>query len=142
MSLASIKRNAHNALAAGMALWLSGVVFLFCCGEMTAASMSAESCPLAKISAHCDKEKNADGSESVTKQRNQNTVDCCAFMAAFFDRTRTVEIHKQLLAAAPSLGLESPRPIAGPANFAPATWYRSVTLPKNDTFLKNLAFRI
>jgi len=142
MNVKQLRIITHKAFAGFMALWLSGVVFLFCCEEINGRSMEADSCPLAKMSAHCDKANKAEGSEVVANQTDQQAIECCGFIAIFFDKTRMVESNQQPSAAAPAFVIAQPRLISGPTAFPPAKSYRSTALLRNNTFLKNRTFRI
>jgi hypothetical protein len=134
-----IKRVAHKAFAGLMALWLSGFVFLIACH---AQSDDANVCPLMKLGAHCDLAEQAKNAEKVTHQTNDDGLDCCAFIPAFFDKTRTNEGHQQIATNAPAVVAEQPRPVSFRTNFAPFPSYVSTSLLRNDTFLKNRTFRI
>jgi len=141
MSFARLRKITHKTLSAYLAVWLSGVVFLFCCDEINGES-KADSCPLAKMSAHCDKAEKDKASQVIASQTTEQGMDCCAFIPVLFDKTRTVERNQQPSAAAPSLVVEVPRLVLIPSDFAPAKAYRSIALLRNDTFLKNRTFRI
>lgn len=54
-----------------MAIRLSGVVFLFCCQEINGKAMEGDSCPLAKLSAHCDKAEKNKTSRFTTNQTDE-----------------------------------------------------------------------
>ena len=141
MSFTRLRKITHKTLSACMAVWLSGVVLLFCCDEINGRSMKAD-CPLAKMSAHCDKGEKDKASQVIASQTAEQGMECCAFIPVLFDKTRTVESGQQPSAAAPALVVEVPRLVSIQANFAPASSYRSTALLRNNTFLKNRTFRI
>jgi hypothetical protein len=134
---------AHKGLAGFLALWLSGVVFILCCHLQNEYVAKRDSCPLVKLGAHCDKgQEKAKQPEIITRQNDDQEMDCCAFIPAFFDKTRTNDNYQQVAAAAPtaisapSIVLITRQVIAAPRV------YNSPPLLKNDTFLKNRTFRI
>lgn len=141
MTFARIKRISHKSFAAFMALWMSGAVLLICTVQMPSQSAD-DFCPLMKLGAHCDKAKQNKDAQSLTTQTDEQGIDCCAFIPAFFDKTRTVDSNQQVAADVPATAVEKPRPVAVTVNFQPAFDYRSTVLLKNNTFLKNRTFRI
>ena len=123
-----------------MAVWLSGVVLLLCC-HMQAAE-SADFCPLAKLGGHCDKARQARDAEKLTQPSNEDGVDCCAFIPAFFDKTRTFE-GRQLIAFSSASSIEIEQARAAVAVIPKTSCsHISTVLPKNDTFLRNQSFRL
>ncbi len=122
-----------------MAIWLSGVLFLLCCHQAVDAM---ESCPLARLGVHCDKTEKEKDSEKVEKQSSGQGMDCCAFIPAFFDKTRTIDSNQQVAVNAPTTTVIKLRLMTTQTNFAPAYRYLSAVLLKNNTFLINRTFRI
>ena len=118
---------------------MSGFVFLLCCH---AKKTEAATCPLMRLGARCDKAQKAKDAERIEKQSKDEGIDCCAFIPAFFDKTRTLDAHDQIAVAAPLAKLVGPRVTDRFSNFAPQHTYPSAVLPGNDTFLKNKAFRL
>ncbi len=138
----NFRKNLHRTLTGFMAIWLSGVVFLLCCHVQNVNAAEMGSCPLAKLGIHCDKaEKNKD-SEKVSNQSNEQGMDCCGFIPAFFDKTRTIDNNQQTAVIVPTAIVVRPRLVKAQTNFYPAYPYLSTVLIKNDTFLKNRTFRI
>lgn len=133
---------AHKGLAGFMALWLSGIVFILCCHLQNGYAAERDSCPLVKLGAHCEKGEKAKQPEIITPQSNDQGMDCCAFIPAFFDKTRTNDSHQQLAAATPAV-IQTPSIIGiTRPSYAPRRIYHSPPILKNDTFLKNRTFRI
>src|SRR4030095_5374964 len=90
------RKNSRKAIAAFMSIWLSCIVFLFCC-EALAKTSEKEFCPLAKLSPeHCDKGKSDKNLTLVSDERPQ-TLNCCGFLPAVFDKTRKIERHVSVL---------------------------------------------
>ena len=125
-------------LAALMAVWLSGFVFLLICGR---GPDTLEMCPLAKAGIHCDKAEKQRNAEKVEKQTSDQGVDCCAFIPAFFDKTRTLESH-QIAAPALSSFVLQPVAVIVRADFIPAFQPRSFVPLRNNSFLINRSFRL
>lgn len=142
MSSTRLRKITHKTLSACMAVWLSGIVLLFCCDEINGRSMKADSCPLAKMSELCDPDQKDKPAQVIANPTSKQGMQCCPFIPVLFDKTRTVENSQQPLAAAPALVVLVPRLVPVQANFAPARSYRSTALLRNNTFLKNRTFRI
>lgn len=125
-------------MAAFMAVWLSGFVFLLICGR---GPDTVELCPLARAGIHCDKAEKQRNAEKVEKQTSDQGVDCCAFIPAFFDKTRTVESHHL---APPVLSSQVSQPVAVPvrADFVPVFQPPLFVPSRNNTFLINRSFRL
>src|SRR5438045_2855321 len=100
MNCRRLETFTRRSLAGFMALWLSGVVFLFLCHAQAATAM--ETCPLVKLGAHCDKADKEKDAKKVTKQTNETGMDCCAFIPTLFDKTRTSDSNQQVEIAAPT----------------------------------------
>lgn len=130
-------------LCAGLlALWLSGVVLLFCCGAMEAKAAEIESCPLAK-KGHCAKSTNDQTTFWIeNSQEGSPAIDCCAFLPQLFNKVRKAESRQQI-AQIPAK-LEINLLLVVPTDFKPSTFfnYRPRLFNRGDTYLKNRVFRI
>lgn len=142
MTFNQLKRITHKTFAGFMAIWLSGVVFLVVCNLQMANASGGDHCPLVKLGAHCDKVDKNKNSHVVTDRTNENGMDCCAFIPALFDKSRTIDSNQQVAAVAPIAIVERPKQIAVQPLFTRNCSYHSTILPKGDTFLKNRTFRI
>lgn len=93
------KRNIlQRSLAGFMAVWLSGVVFLFCCPQVKAAAEEADSCPLIKMGSHCDKAAGQNSSNNSIERTTTPCFECCAFLPLVFDKSRKIDtVQKQVL---------------------------------------------
>lgn len=130
-----------------LAVWLSGVVFLFCCGMPNAQAAEAESCPLAKMG-RCDKsvsDKPSTDENALrleTFQSDKSALDCCGFLPQVFDKARKAEPVQQIAAAAEKQSIEPPTfafvKIKSNAFFK----YRPRPLNRSGTYLRNRVFRI
>ena len=89
-SAKQIKKYLHRSLAGVMAVWLSGVVFLLCCQTTAAAMPDGDSCPMAKMSSHCDKMKQQNADSAVFEAPPVNCLNC-GFLPVVFDKTRKIE---------------------------------------------------
>ncbi|MDQ3801465.1 MAG: hypothetical protein M3384_18745 [Acidobacteriota bacterium] len=132
-----------------LVVWLSGLVLLFCCGNMEAraAETEADSCPLAKMS-HCDKQQAAsdgeDNPDFAGFQKQSQAADCCGFLPAVFDKARKIEKNPQiaLTATAATEKILAPKfSFVVRAAESPKI-YRSVVRNRGSTYLKNCVFRI
>jgi hypothetical protein len=140
-SARSVAKYSHPVLAGFMAIWLSGLVVLLACHTPTVHAMA--DCPLAKFGVKCDKvDKNKD-LQVITNENGNPGFDCCAFIPAFFEKSRSFYGKQQYSAAAASstiVVLRGRAPVA--SRFAVVVSASHVVLPKNDTYLKNRTFRI
>lgn len=131
-----------------LAVWMSGIVFLLCCGAMQAKSgAEIESCPLAK-SEHCGKSKsgnpNLDESDPQIKAvfSESASFDCCGFLPYVFNKIKKSENIQQIVAVKSRVVIDPPSFISiknEPENFFS---YCSRPLNKSGTYLKNRIFRI
>lgn len=131
-----------------LAVWMSNIVFLFCCETPKAQATEVESCPLAK-KGHCHKSASGTSSKDENAlqlesfQNNDSAFDCYRFLPRFFDKVRKVEKGEQIIVAANtkpevkslSLAFIKNRPIAF-SNYHPRP------LSGSGTYLKNRVFRI
>lgn len=134
-----IMKYLHTSLAGVMAVWLSGVVFLFCCHPVAASPV--DSCPMAKMSAHCDKAKKQNNASHFI---GPSPVDCiqCGYLPVVFDKARKVDqVHKQVTPAAERIAVHfDPLVFVVPAVKASAIYTRVPT--RERIFIKNCVFRI
>ena len=137
-----MSKFAYRGLVGFMSLWLSGIVFILCCHLQNGYLAERDSCPLVKLGAHCNKGEKAKEPEIITRQSDDQGMDCCAFIPAFFDKTRTNDNHQQVAAAAPAVIQTPPIIVITRHNYAPPRAHHSPPILKNDTFLKNRTFRI
>jgi hypothetical protein len=133
-----------------LVFWLSGIVLLFCCGNMEArAAEAADSCPLAKMS-HCNRQQqqaSPDGEDNpdfAVFQKQSRAFDCCGFLPKVFDKARKLEKNPQvaLTAAATTEKISAPKfSFAVYAAEAPRI-YQPAVRNRGSTYLKNCVFRI
>lgn len=125
-----------------LAVWLSGVVFLLCCGMPKAQAAEIESCPLAK-KGHCAK---SSGDENALRfeifQNADSSFDCCGFLPQVFDKVRKAE-RTQVISElpvklkVPALSFDFIKTQA-----ADSPYYRPRPINRSGTYLKNRVFRI
>ncbi len=137
-----LQQNTKRVIASLLAVWLSGVVFLFCCETSQAKTLEAESCPLAKVS-HCNK-KPADTNalELVSLKTENQTFDCCRFPAQVFDKARKIETNQQTAEVATTIKVPSLKVLFVKTNFKRPKVYQSFVRSRGSTFLRNRVFRI
>ena len=94
----TFRKYVRMSLSGLLAVWLTGVVFLFCCGKIGAmpdADMGmSNDCPMS----HTENT----GVPFAASSSNDH-VDCCGFLPAVFDKTRKVERDQQQVATASGL---------------------------------------
>lgn len=143
----------QRIISGTLVIWLSGVVLLFCCGNMEARAAAAvaddaHSCPLAKTS-RCDKQQAAsDGGEDdqdfARFQKQSRAFDCCGFLPKVFDKARKIEKNPQiaLTATAATEKILAPKfSFVVRAAESPKI-YRAIVRNRGSTYLKNCVFRI
>ena len=141
MSLKKTKHIAHRFFAGFMAVWLSGVVFLLCCERINGAPDSVEFCPLAKKSAHCDKAAKVDPA-NPTVSTGFNSVGCCDFLPAIFDKVRKIERAQKQIAITPEVVTPAANEFAAVDHTPIFTAYRSRNEAHQKLFIQNCMFRI
>jgi len=148
MRIYSQNSNTKRILAGLLAVWMSGVVFLFCCGGVqNAQAATSESCPLARMG-HCDKSAAAESlkDENTLKFENfQNdnlAVDCCGFFPIIFNKERNVEKSTQIAEIPAKLKIEAPAPVFIKVKPTVPVIYNPPLLTQSGTYLRNRVFRI
>ncbi len=131
----------QKIMSASLAVWLSGVVLLFCCGTMEAQTAEMEFCPLAKAEKHCNKTK-ADDNQTSFSGESGSSFDCCNFLPAIFDKVRKIEKTERVALIADKIKVESPRFLPVKNNFERAENYRKSSFYQEKIFIKNCVFRI
>lgn len=124
-----------------MAAWLSGLVFLICCHVQPVST--ADSCPLKKLGAHCDQSEKEKDFAKLSPDETQPGIDCCAFIPAFFDKTRNFDGGVQVVFASPATAANEIA--AAPVRTESRTssdLYCSPILSTKRTFLLNRTLRI
>ncbi|MEJ7623835.1 MAG: hypothetical protein WKF34_07560 [Pyrinomonadaceae bacterium] len=138
----TLKNYIRVSLAGFMSVWLTGVVFLLCCERMNAAMSEADSCPLAKMSAHCDKIEKANTAPVLVAGIPSDQVDCCGFLTAVFDKNRKLERDQKQTAPTSQLvavQFDPPKTLDHTPRLAAV--YSHVSYQK-DLSIKNCVFRI
>ena len=136
-----IRNISRKGLAAFLAVWLSGIVFVFCC-DMSAEAATTDSCPLAKAASnHCDKSKNKKNFQLVSTDRTCS-LSGCALIPAVFDKTRKVELEVHAVQPVDQPAV-SPRTfkLISRSHDNPAL-YTSLHLVQDKIFIKHRVFRI
>jgi hypothetical protein len=136
------QRNIKQTVAGSLIIWLSGIVFLFCCEMPKAQASNVESCPLAKTN-HCSKQsdvKTVSGFASL--QTNQQSFDCCKFLPLVFDKARKIEKIQKAETAQTFIKVFQPLFSAVNRQFHAPQNFHSVVINQENIHLKNCVFRI
>jgi len=142
--MTQFRKNSRKALAAFMSVWLSGIIFLFCC-DMSAKAAEKEFCPLAKANPdHCNKAKdNRDNKDSrLASDDGSRGLSCCGFIPAVFDKTRKIErdVHATQPADKPETSPQTLSPLR--QNFDTPAFYTSYRPIQDRIFIRHHVFRI
>ena len=91
------RKYCRKTLAGFMSVWLSGIALLLFC-QTPAQAKGSDFCPLAKASkakSHCNHSTSRNSKSDLFTQRAPESVDCCAFIPAIFDKNRKKDRHPQ-----------------------------------------------
>ncbi len=142
MKANSLQQNTKRVIAGLLAVWLSGVVFLFCCETSEAKTSEAESCPLKKTS-HCNKQStNETISQFASFATENHTIDCCRFPSQVFDKARKLETNQHSAEVAATVKISLPEFSFLKTNSPPLHTYQSIIHNRGGTYLRNRVFRI
>jgi len=137
-----LQQNTKRVIASLLAIWLSGVVFLFCCETSKAKASETESCPLSKTS-HCNKKLTGKTvSQLASLQTENQTIDCCRFPSQVFDKARKLETNQQPAEVSSIIKPPTPKFFFVERKFSSPKVYRSLILNLGSAHLKNCVFRI
>jgi len=137
-----LQQNTKRVVAGLLAVWLSGVVFLFCYEPSKAKVLETESCPLSKTS-HCNKKSPEETvSQLALLQAENQAIDCCRFPSQVFDKARKLETNQQLTEVLSIVKTPAPKFFFVEQKFSSPKVYYSLTLNRGCARLKNCVFRI
>src|SRR5687767_8734721 len=104
------QQKSRKIISSLLVVWLSGFVFLFCCGAMETRA-NEEFCPLAKAKSHCNKSEKSktDDSAILLEQSDNKKYDCCGFLPAVFDKARKIEKNLQAANVTSKVKVERPQ---------------------------------
>ncbi|MGH9819290.1 MAG: hypothetical protein ACRD43_03900 [Pyrinomonadaceae bacterium] len=94
-----LKQYVRISFAGFLAVWLSGVVFLFCCEKINARTSESDFCPLAGMSDDCPMAKPQNANAAVIETTEDECNECCDFLPVVFDKSRKVDQNQKALAA-------------------------------------------
>ena len=134
------QKKMQKTMSGLLAVWLSGFVFLLCCG-MTKSPANAEFCPLTKAGNHCDKAKTKTNSPTFSIQSDLK-FDCCGFLPSVFDKVRKLEKTWQTAQTPDKLKIDLPRFSFAESDFQIAEIYHPPDFNPQKIFIKNCVFRI
>lgn len=136
-----LQQNIKRTVAGLLAVWMSGVIVLFCC-EMPSANATGnevESCPLAK-KGDCSKTFVEDAGHFFGQQ--PLSLDCCGFPAKIFDKVRKLEDAPQSATVTGKTEIVAPKFSAFEKTFRTSKYNRSLIRNHDDIYLRNRVFRI
>jgi hypothetical protein len=137
-----LQQNTKRVVAGLLVVWLSGVVFLFCCETSEANVSEAESCPLKKAS-HCNKKSTDETTSQIALLAAENhTIDCCRFPAQVFDKARKFETNQQKAKVSAIVKISPPEFATFKIKPHSTSFHQSVIRDRGSTFLRNCVFRI
>lgn len=135
-----LRKYARVSLAGFMSVWLSGIVFLFCCHGVS-ASPAAETCPMAKMSSHCDNAKKQNADSYIVEPSPADCIEC-GYLPVVFEKTRKLEqVQKQAARIEKAVAVQLRQPETEDLTEMPRTVFTRVSFPKK-IFIKNCVFRI
>ncbi len=135
------QQRTRKVMSGLLAAWMSGFVFLFCCGPLEAQAKAEEFCPLAKAKSHCDK-SNEKTDAPVFSGDSNSKFECCGFLPAVFDKVRKLEKNQQTAYVAEKIKIEKPEVSFVRKDFENVNFYRPPPLYEEKIFIKNCIFRI
>jgi len=140
MKASFTQHNTKRVIAGLLAIWLSGVVVLFCCEmpSVNAANDEIESCPLAK-KGDCSKSSVSDSGEFFGQI--PFSFDCCSVPAKIFDKVRTFENSKSL-ATVESVKVPASQFFLFEKTFRASEFHRSFVRHSGSIYLRNRVLRI
>jgi hypothetical protein len=132
----------QRIISSVLVIWLSGIVLLFCCGNMETQAAGTDSCPLAKTS-HCDKQSGGENNLDFARfQKESQAFDCCGFLPKVFDKARKIEKIPQVATAAASAEISAPKFSFVVESIKSPKIYQPLVHNRGSTYLKNCVFRI
>jgi hypothetical protein len=137
---AKLRKSTKLSIAAFMALWLSGFLFLFC--PQMPAMTAKEFCPLGKGKSHCDKAKAENDSPLVSRESGSYSFDCCGFLPAVFDKSRKIEKNQKTVYPVAKIKVDLPKFAFAENDSAVSISYQPPVFHQNKIFIKNCVFRI
>jgi len=135
-----IRSVIHRSFTAFLAVWLSGVVLLFCCGQLNARASEGDHCPLAKMAGHCSKAEQ----QTAAPVAVEGSPECfdCAFLPVLFDKARKLESPQKHFAA-PVVAATLVEPPIRVAAIAPVpSIYETRLADSRRIFIRNRVLRI
>jgi hypothetical protein len=134
------QQNTQEIISSLLVVWLSGFVFLFCCGT-TEIEAKDNFCPLSKAKKHCDKSETGSSSDSLRQASNED-FDCCGFLPAVFDKARKIEKNPATANLSGEIKIESVKFSSVKIENAVAEIYQPPIFYKEKTFIKNCVLLI
>lgn len=136
------QQNTKRIVAGMLAVWLSGVMFLFCCEATKSKVSGTESCPLAQSHLCHKQQKSENASQLASFQTEYQTANCCRFPSQVFDKARKLETNHQPAEVTTIVKIPAPKLFPVKREFSRPKIYRSLVLNRGSTRLVNCVFRI
>ncbi len=137
-----LQQNTKRIIAGLLTVWLSGVVFLFCCETSKANASETESCPLSKTN-HCNKKStNETVSLTISFQAENHTIDCCRFSSQVFDKARKLETNQPTAEVSSIVKTPAAKFFFVERKFSSPKVYHPLILNRGSAYLENCVFRI
>ena len=131
----TIKEYARRPLAAFMAIWLSGFVFLLCCDMANGAP------PEAPVMSHCHKAKQ-EQIISTSASVSDTSIDCCSILPAVFDKSRRVERTESVAATSAEASSKSLPPAVVSIVSVASSFYSPPLPDLHKSYIRNRVLRI
>jgi hypothetical protein len=135
-----MRKFAHKGVTGFLALWLSGIVFLLCCGTLNARA-EADHCPLSRMQGHCDKGASK-ASRFFSRVPGTREIDCCGFLPAVFDKARKIQNIEPIAHVETVARLDPPAAGFAAVRSTASVVYGSRIFVRNKIFIGNCVFRI
>src|SRR3982750_1633983 len=133
-----LRITAHRCCTAFLAVWITGIAFIFCC-PARATNAQTQACPLATRD-DCKGSRKSAG--KVLTRSEASTAACCTFLSAVFDKARKIEKLDRFPTIYP-FTTPFTRLAQGPFQvFSRATTYVSPACSGQPVFVRNCVFRI
>ena len=131
----TVRNSFRYFLAAGLAVWFSGLFFFICCGQINAGTTPKNSCPMAKMAGHCNKRHEQASTSGDAVDSTGQCVDCAYLPVVFNKYSKSENTTTELSQPSRRLSITFAPPVAGsepaPVSFSRRISYETKLLAKN-----------
>ena len=131
----TIRNSVRYFLAAGIAVWFSGLFFFICCSQINAGTTPRESCPRAKMAGHCNRAHKQASTSGDAVDSTSQCVDCPYLPVVFNKYSKSEDTTTELALPATRLSIKFAPPAAGSepvqVSFSQRISYEPKLLAKN-----------